>query len=82
MCAAQILIYIICLSIFIALLIIESLFSKKVEPFDWVKEYERLAENYLGSIIPMVICEYCGIKYEKGENYCHLCGTGLKEHII
>ena len=23
------------------------------------------------------VCEYCGIKGEIGDQYCHLCGTGL-----
>ena len=45
------------------------------------REEETFKYNYpdLRDLLPLKICEYCNTTYKYGENYCHLCGTGLKE---
>jgi len=73
----QITVYIIFLSILFIIYFISQLFrtSSKEITFDKEEWFERV-DKYFDK---PKICEYCNIKYEKGEKYCRLCGTGLKE---
>lgn len=75
----QIIWYIVFLSILFIIYFISRLLIKKpttptYDP-DW---WDFLIED-TEELLKPTFCKYCGEKYEKGEKYCHLCGTGLKE---
>jgi len=54
---------------------------------DWDFDYEKEIENLTRQVKcyselfldEATVCEYCGTKGEVGDQYCHLCGTGLKK---
>ena len=60
-------------------MILRFLFRKEPDVDDYFAELERIVKEQ-----PIVIktCEFCGVKMEPSDNYCPLCGTGLKVEEI
>ena len=55
------------------------------EDYDLGNEYEHLARQikYYRELFPgeATVCEYCNTTGEVEDQYCHLCGTGLKNEM-
>ena len=79
----QIIWFVVFLSILFIIYFISRLFIDPNPAYDpdwW--DIKELSEKYLKLTekdLKPTFCKYCGEKYGEGDNYCHLCGTGLKE---
>jgi hypothetical protein len=83
----QVIVYIILQSILVVIFIVYQIIIRAVKlKYDpYPQEIMKRAEAVLSEDVRKYIkrgyakvCEFCGVKYDQGENYCHLCGTGLK----